>query len=517
MTSVLAAEPPATKPASPPVGSGTPDAKTKTPPATQPPEEAIQLPDVLLAVITDCASGRRTIQRIEILTQRPARYVQPRVEYDPQAGRVDITVQATGPLPPQGVSIACEARRPEPGQPRARAVATLQPSAAETQLHLEIPPDAGPVCTILVDADGFERAFRFEVPTDAASRTVVPQSNAVHVRILEPESGKAFGPDPMAIDVALAVDVPQAAVRDGRTSVEIGVDANRDRTLQGDESLLLTSDRQVDLFLDSTGPDGSLALRTRVSDLRATLPPPKATAGRANLIARLVLAEDVVWSDPVEVIFDDDPPGVSRLHLAPGATVVQGGDLEVSVLATDGELSGVARVEAAFDQELQGKFGAAPPVPGSLQPDGRWVIKLPTAPVSPGVYNVLVRATDRVENASEYMKTRVEVISKEADTASKSGPNQVRGRAVFGRLAKAPAAGVTVRLIVREKEKEKTAYEATTDKDGQFLFERVTPGEYKLTGQGLIRGNQRTAQADLTVPPAPTKVESVELLLDSAP
>ena len=63
---------------------------------------------------------------------------------------------------------------------------------------------------------------------------------------------------------------------------------------------------------------------------------------------------------------------------------------------------------------------------GSLQSDGRWLISLPTATVRPGVYNVLVRATDRVGNEGDYLKTHVEVTSKRAAEAAASTPSRVQ-------------------------------------------------------------------------------------------
>ena len=71
---------------------------------------------------------------------------------------------------------------------------------------------------------------------------------------------------------------------------------------------------------------------------------------------------------------------------------------------------------------------------------------------------------------------------------------------------------MTIRLVANGK----TTDEVQSNKDGQFAFERVTPGEYKLTGEGLIAGNRRSAEIALTVPPAPKQVDPVELILESA-
>ncbi len=471
------------------------------------------LPPVLLAVCTDSTSGRKMIRRLEILAQRPGRYVEPRVEYDPEIGRVEIVVRPTALLPAGGVSLACTPPPTTDGEIRGRDTALLLPGAAETRLHLEVPPDAGPAFPFTIDVDEFARAFRYDVPTGAAARTVVTASRAVQVRIVEPPADRCFGPEPPAIDVSLQVDIPYAVLRDGVGTLEIGVDADRDRTLQGEESIQVNSDRQVELLLDPAVADGSLGIATRISDLTVTLPPPRLRAGRANLLARAILPNQVVWSEPVEVVFDNEPPQLRQLQLVPGRSLAQGGVLEVSVLASDGELSGVARVEAAFDLDRRGEFTPEnAPVPGALQADGRWLISLPTAPVKPGVYQLLVRAADRVGNLSSYQKTRVEVLAAEA-AKKPLQTNRLVGRVIFGRLAKTPAKGITVRLVAKDQK----VLELLSDEDGQFAFTNVPPGDYRLRAEGLIAGNRRSGEMDLQVPPPPAEVEPIELLLQSGP
>jgi len=481
--------------------------------AKSPPEQKPPLSRFLLAVITDRVTGRRTIEQIEILVQRPARYVRPRVEYDPKRRRVEILVKAAkgSAIPREGVWITCEGEPLPDGEPHRSQAATLKPPATEAILRLDVPPDAGPIFPILVNVDGFKRAFRFEVPTNVTSPTLVPQSSRVDVRILEPNARTAYGPGSTEVAAALEVDVPHGLLLNGTSRVEIGIDIDRDRELEREESLLLTSDRQNELFLDRLGRDGTFAIGTRVDDLHVVLSRPRLEAARANLIARLILPGKEVWSDPVELIFDGEAPRMSRLQLLPGPTVSSGTELEVSVLASDENLAGVAKVEAAVDLLRQGKFlDDPPPVPGSLQPDGRWVVKVPTEGLGPGVYTVLVRVTDRLGNVSDYRKATVEVISKQAAANEKATLNRVDGRAVYGRLAKAPVEGASIRLVAAGKEKQ---YEATTDKDGRFTFAQVLPGEYGLAAEGLVGGNRRTGQTDVKVPPPPAVVEPIELIL----
>jgi len=498
-------------------GAAPKDDPKPTTPAEQlaePAKEPMVLSQRLLAVITDRMSGRRTIRSIEILPQRPARYVDTQVQYDPRRRQVEVRVRAVNPaaLLNKRISITCRTEQTEAGFGSHIRRGTLLPPATEIQLSVAVPPDAGPIFPLLLDIDDFERAFRFEIPTDATSVTTVPESNRRGIRILNPLEGAVYGPRSEKVAATLQVDLPQGMLMDETSSVEVGLDVNRDRTLQGEESLRLSSDRQVDLFLGGIAVDGTLSVGTRVSDLYVTLPPARIEAAKANLIARLRLPAAEVWSNPIEVIFDGEAPQLSQLHVAPGPQIAQGGELEVSVLASDRELSGVARVEAAFDLQRRGEFAKEPPpLPGSLQSDGRWVAKLPTAALAPGMYTVLVRATDRQGNASEYLKTLLKVTPQEA--AEATAKNQVDGTVVYGLLGKKPVDGAAVRLVGLGEEKR--TYETTTDRSGRFSLDKVGPGEYRLVAEGLVGGNRRAGEASLKVPPRPAALTPVEVILQT--
>ena len=469
---------------------------------------------VLLAVMTDRATGRRVIKWIEIFTQRPARYVRPQVEFDPERRRVDIVVQPIKPsaMPPEGVWIEGQPEDSASAEGQHPSGGWLRPPAAETTIHVEVPRNAGALFPIQVNVDGFDRAFRYEVSTMPRSRTSIPESSRVAARILEPRPGTCFGPKTSEVPVSLQIDAPHGLLLDGNSFIEVGIDTNRDRELRHKETLRLTSDRQVELFLDSVGANGVLAIRTKVTDLHVTLPPPKLKAMRANILARVSLGTSDVWSPPIEVIFDDEPPRLSRLQLTPGAVVTQGDELEVSVLASDHELSGVAKVEAALDLQRRGEFAEPPPLPASMQTDGRWSVKLPTKPLRPGIYGILVRATDRVGNAGEYLKSSVEVVAADADAAKHTPLGRITGKVVYGRFEKRPVGGATVELTaVKGGQKLR---DVTADDDGHFSIADVLPGDYTLNVEKLIAGNRRIAKADVKVPAPPAAAEPVELILE---
>jgi uncharacterized protein DUF1416 len=477
----------------------------------KPQETPPELSRYLVAVITDCETQRKTLKSIEIVTQRPRRYVTPAVKYDPTQRRVEIRVQPVSPsaMPPDGVRVTCESVGVQ-GDSQYRRSAVLQPDAAETVLHLDVPVDTGAVFPIHIDVDGVERAFRYEVPTDSNWPVDVPESNRVDVRIMTPLPGSVLGPRPGEIDVVMEVDIP-GGLREGTGVLEVGIDDDRDRELDGEEGLLLASDRQVELRLERIGEDGTLAIRTRVDDLRVTLPPPKLNDARVNLIARVSLPDREAWSDPVELILDGQPPGLNRLQLRPGPNVPQGTELDVSVFASDWDLSGVAKVEVGIDTSQRGEFAEEPPPLIALPlPDGRWAAKVPTEELKPGHYAVLVRATDRQGNQSNYLRSPVQVIPM--DESTDDSLKLLSGRVVYGRFSKSPVASVPVRLINKEDE---TIAKAVSDAEGRFTL-KAPPGEYQLRAEVLLGGNRRSAQASVTIPPEDAVAEKTELLLTTA-
>jgi hypothetical protein len=203
---------------------------------------------------------------------------------------------------------------------------------------------------------------------------------------------------------------------------------------------------------------------------------------------------------------------LSRLQLTPGAIVTQGDEVEVSVLASDHELSGVAKVEAAFDLQRRGEFSEPPPLPASMQTDGRWSVKLPTKPLRPGIYGIIIRATDRVGNASEYLKSSLEVVVADTGAAKRPPLGRIAGKVVYGRFEKRAVGGAVVQLTAAKGEQK--LRDVTTDDDGQFSIADIPSGDYTLTVEKLIAGNRRIAKTDVKVPAPPAAAEPVELILE---
>src|SRR5690606_7448466 len=134
------------------------------------------------------------------------------------------------------------------------------------------------------------------------------------------------------------------------------------------------------------------------------------------------------WSEPVEIILDGSPPRLGSVRVQPSQRIAAQTPLEISVSADDSGLSGVASVQVGVAQPGTSQFAAAPPaVEAVLTPGGTWSASFPTDGLVPGAHRLLLKATDRVGNASLPTPVSIEVLSEEEVLAEKNRPKAVAG------------------------------------------------------------------------------------------
>jgi hypothetical protein len=241
-------------------------------------------------------------------------------------------------------------------------------------------------------------------------------------------------------------------------------------------------------------------------------------------MGRILWGDRAAWSEPREIVLDGAAPRTERVRVKPAGVAAIGSPIEVTCLALDGDLAGVESVEMTIDVLGAAGFeGNPPPTPAVLGADRRWKAQLDTAPVGAGTYRVLVRAKDKVGNVSEVdSSASVRLLSAETIAAElRRATNRVTGAVQYGRSG---FGGVTVRLEALPPDPTAPPMPVTatpaepiapvaTDDQGSFLFERVPPGKYKLTAEGVVRNKTRRAEAEVTVEPAPTAVRPLRLEL----
>ncbi len=114
--------------------------------------------------------------------------------------------------------------------------------------------------------------------------------------------------------MGLQVDAYPGSFANERDMIEVGWDLDRDREFTGESTVRVRNDRSVKVDLLQLKGD-RLVVNARVEDLEVTIPAPSLRAANLNLLARLSVAGENVWSEPLDVVADDQPPVVTGIEL----------------------------------------------------------------------------------------------------------------------------------------------------------------------------------------------------------
>lgn len=465
----------------------------------------------LVLVIRDPQTKGAFFRRIRFAPQRPRRFLRPKLAYDRlrRVIQVELSPYDVAALPSEPVKVTAELRPTGVAREPLLAEGEISRDAPRVSLSLPLPARAERVVEVQIHVDGFPRAFLYRLATDRSAVDLPELSGRRRIRIVEPAGGIGLSPKTKSFKAVVEVDAPIGSFQDSDDFVEIGIDVNRDRRLEGDPVQRFQNDRQIDLRLRELTADGGLKIGCAVSDFHLTFTP-AALNQRVNLIGRLVAERNTAWSSPVELILDGTPPEVLRLRNVVGTVEKPFG---VNVNVTDGGLSGVDKVEFLLDVGRLGVFPAeaAPAIgePGAL---GNWSATVDPGKTPPGTYTLLVRAIDRVGNVSKTAKTRVRLLSKaEAAAGATGSANRISGVVTFD---KSPIDGATVSLEPKASAPAgktppaaKTAAkieDTTTDEQGRFTFVDVPPGDYILTvKKRAVANKNRKVQLPIKVEPKP--------------
>jgi len=460
----------------------------------------------LLLVITDAALKRSTVKRIEIAPLRPRSYLQPTVSYDPQRGRIEVVVRPkdSALMPPGGSKIEWVA---EGLTGKMLLAGEIKPPDYTARLFAGVPPDPQRVVNVYLTADGFPRAFVYHVPCGAARFDIPVEEDLCQARIMSPLSGDVIRAPAVTLPVALQVDMPIDAFQRPDDRIEVGIDVNLDRDLEGERTTVLRADRQVQIRLNEAGPAGLLSLEAKVADFQVDLDAHGLQNARVGVLARAVSNDRTGWSPPVEVVLDGAAPRITAVDVSPGGLVTLGQPLKVSVLATDDEpSSAIARVEVALDLNRTGDFDPeVKPVAAAAEPGGRWSAPVPTDKAPSGVHPLLIRAVDRAGHQSDLSTVLVRIgTTDEAAAQELQKTSRVTGVALY---AGQPQSGVTVTLD------EGKVPPLQTDEQGRFNFPAVPAGKHKLVAAGTIRNRERRAEAEFTIEGTATQATMLRLTL----
>ncbi|MDP6557927.1 MAG: hypothetical protein QGG71_24880, partial [Pirellulaceae bacterium] len=472
-------------------------------------------PSGLLMVITDVPTGHKTFRRIQFQARRPRDYLVATATYLSVQERLEIKLTASDEnvIPDDGLTIECGFEGLEAGT-EATKVATLSPPKYEATLSAVVPKGSKVIARVAVDE--YPRAFVFDMNCRDTVQKQEPLKDMEEIRIESPERGEAYPGSAKTIKVRVAVDAPWGSFKSKSDYVEVGIDPDRDRELDDDETLQLFADRQVEYFVKAIQPDGTLRINTQAGDFELDVPVGRRNV-RAYLLGRLVVDSNDTWSteaqEPVEVVIDDSSPEIEKTTALdpPSREIPIDGDFEVLIRANDTNsegvaLSGVKMIEVAFDKG--GEFSENKPVEmAKLRPaDGVWIAKMKAADLAEGNYVIVVRPTDKVGN---FEKQRGELYGIEvtivAPTSAEKGmtvTNAVIGKLSHGKnpFSKLKDSEVT---LTSEGEPLETR-QVRINPQGGFAFSKVPPGKYILSAKAFSANGWR-------------KVENMKVTVSSDP
>ena len=450
----------------------------------------------LVLVFTEKATNQKYWRRVATRVRHPRSYIDTTVRFDAASERAEIRLKARNPdsVPDKGIEVVGRILEPLPRGTEMRVEGTIL--AGETlTLYCQVPTMSARDLTFEVDVDGFPRAFVIKVPCWRTNSDIPIVSDFQKIEITEPADGLNIGPDKQSQKVRLRIDAIPGAFETKRDYVEVGWDLDRDREFANELTVKFASERQVDVALNSILA-GRMSLTAKVEDIAFELPPPSLRNQKVNLLARLFAGGEMVWSKPIEIIADSEPPSITGVEIAPGSTIPQGVDLLVRVGVDDAKLSGIESVEVKIDSKGAGKFvDSTEAVKVCVrESDGSWTLSTPSADLKPGRATLFVRATDRAGNKSEESKSVLTILSEQDWQAKlKSTTHDVTGSVLYSD-APLPNAKVTL-----EDEKGVVVNTTKTDDRGMFRVPGVQMGKYKVVAIGVMKNRPRKAEQSVEV------------------
>ena len=451
----------------------------------------------MLLVATESDSKQTTLWRIDFRPRRPRSYLQALVDYDTNRERLTVRVKPLegARVPADGFRIECDFAVPLPRGTQARLEDVITPSKREAVLYADVAVSAAREEWLYLHVDDYPRAFVFRVPLWVSARGVPPVRNLSRIQILEPTAGAAYSDAATTIESSFQVDAPVGAFDGGVGSVQIGIDADRDREFRDDTTVQILSDRQAEVWL-TPGGDPGLTLRADVGDFRIHVPVRTVQNARVNLLANLQVGQQVFWSEPVELVVDHTGPSIDRVQLRPDRLIVQDSELEVRVWVGDDSLSGVAQVQVGFDLAGSGKLSEGnTPIDAARDASGVWTAMVPAA-APPGPATLLVEATDQVDNKGEGDPIDVRIVTQQQlDEIEAEATNRVLGQLFYADM---PLVAADVELVGDSE-----VDPVVSNDEGRFTFPAVKPGKYTLKARGIARNKPRFVEEEIEVLPGP--------------
>jgi hypothetical protein len=352
---------------------------------------------------------------------------------------------------------------------------------------------------IFLDADGIERAFKFQADFSSSSGTVpftqvrdpalrvaggIPEPNKDAIRLYTRPVPR-FG-------FRLEVDNPPEGSR-----VEVALDRDKDGEFDETEILKMPTSQLRKVFINPEGPDGGFLFKTEVRDWIADVDTAEVLGDHPFRVQLLSADGKEIRQVDGTLVVDSTPPEKIKFGELP-KKVVKGKGLPVTATATDPE-SGISQAVFFLGALKDGK----PPMEVVLVKGRRladeptvWAADLPLPPDKKGPVEITVQFT----NGAGLTATETQKV--ELTDAVPVG--HIKGKVVEGDR---PQAGVDV--VLKNDKAEVKGTTKTNDK-GEFSFENVMPGAYKVSS--AKKASKTKGEEAVTVEVDKTKEVTIKLL-----
>jgi hypothetical protein len=472
--------PPFPKPPAP--ETPTPPSKTEAPMPEA--EKGVPIGDGLMCEVTDLSTDLPAASQrfwIDVAPLHPRYYVIPSVRYNAQSHRIELAVKPrfAGRLLPNGSTVRwySEGFEGDDLNPIGGVLA-----ADQRELSLPSPPiDASKIpknqaVHVLVDIDGYPRAFRYDVRCDRPSGDASETESAELRFLIPPSTPSTWLKNGTPIGVKLRADAPRAWFDGPGHFVEVGIHGDPRQTLAFD------SDRRSEVLLLPAENDGDFLVDTHMDELQAEFRSDAYPDQEISLVTSLGST-----ADERTVGLDGNAPLVKPVTPRP---IYEGSDMVLSLVVTD-DRSGVDKVEAAVDADDSGEVKQWQRASEDEASPGTYTVTLPTKALPPRRWTALVQAKDLAGNTTLVERVRFDVVPKPgmAAGARKKSTTRVDATVTFNSLAASDFRG---RFTGPKNGSVKA------DGKGQFSVE-LPPGGYKFEFEGVINNTKVKFSQELTV------------------
>ena len=384
----------------------------------------------MVCVIRDAQTKQpRWIKRLDFSPRAPRDYLQPDVSYDAVRGRITIRIAAddTQNLPPLSQESPIVIRWNDAGElspnTTVKDQAMLTAPGQSAMLFADVEADADKKVWVRLTADGYPRAFIYQVRCDRDREHISRERSLEEIRITSPSPGQAFRiPLEKPLPLEFQADAPEDSFQNPDDVIQVTIVADdSDRDLCPEERRRFYSDRQAEVFLRELDPSGELKIETKVGDFKIPLNTGGLKNTKVRILAQLFLAganQDAGRSThkaAVPIILAGAPPVFGEL-ITPVVPIAQVSPI-VGRVSFENELSGIKELRIGIDRDNSGALeeGEKPELLFHPEADDKWHFSIPTQDIKPGRYTLIVRAVNMVGLSSQT--TRQITISPPASVA----------------------------------------------------------------------------------------------------